>query len=81
MKAQIFQAAGPRAPLYTNRLAAIEAAAAAPVPGDDQAPDWQSVTRAYSRMDYLGAGYRCLAEEVRYSNLFRESDPAGDHDE
>lgn len=69
-RAAILQAAGPRASLYTHRLAALEAAA---TPDVKHAPfaDWKAITRGYSQMDYVGHAYRCLEEEVRYAKFFK----------
>jgi hypothetical protein len=68
-RAAILQAAGPRASRYTDRLAALEAAA---TPGVKHAPsaDWKAITRAYAQMNYVGHAYRCLEEEVRYAKFF-----------
>lgn len=69
-RAAILQAAGPRAALYTDRLAALEAAV---TPGvkSDASPDWEAITRAYAQMDFIGGAYRCVAEEVRYRGFFQ----------
>lgn len=69
-RAAILQAAGPAAARYTDRLAAL-AAAAEPTATHDAAPDWEAITRAYAQMDYLGSAYRCIAEEVRYRGFFQ----------
>jgi hypothetical protein len=70
-KAEILQAVGARTALYADRLAAIEAAAVASAGGTDPSQDWESVTRAYSQIDFIGYAYRCVAEEVRYRGLFQ----------
>ena len=70
-KSEILQAAGSCSILYSNRLASIDASAVAPAGGDGKIQDWEAVTRAYSRMDYIGDAYRCVEEEVRYGNFFK----------
>ena len=69
-RAAILQAAGPRASLYTDRLAAL-GAAVTPGVKDDSAPDWEAITRAYAQMDFIGSAYRRVAEEVRYRGFFQ----------
>jgi len=69
-KDRILQVAGANSSLYTTRLADIDAAAA-PAGKNEQAQDWQTVTRIYSQMDYIGYAYRCVEEEVRYRGFFK----------
>jgi hypothetical protein len=73
-KAAILQAAGARAAQYAERLTVIEAAAGK-LDGSgakaDERPDWQAVTRAATRADYLGSAYRRVSEEVRYAGFFQ----------
>lgn len=68
--AAILQAAGPRASLYADRLAAFEVAAA-PDTASEEATNWKAITRAYARMDFLGSAYRRVEEEIRYRQYFR----------
>ena len=70
-KVAILRAAGSHAALYSDRLAAIGAAALAPAGRSDQLQDWQAITRAYSQMDFIGYAYRCVEEEVRYRGFFQ----------
>jgi hypothetical protein len=68
-KAAILQAAGAHAAQYAERLAVIEAAG---LPGGAQEPaaDWQAITRASARIDYIGSAYRRIEEEIRYQGFF-----------
>jgi hypothetical protein len=69
-RAALIAAAGPGAGLYAARLAALDAAGAAG-PAAGSARDWQSITRTYARLDYIGRAQRCMEEEERYREYFR----------
>jgi hypothetical protein len=70
-KAEILRAAGTRAALYSQRLAAIDAFSPETSAAHASTRSWEAITRAYSQWDYIGYAYRCLAEEVRYGNFFQ----------
>lgn len=70
-KAGILQAAGAHASRYAERLAAIDASGTTPAGGSKPSRDWETITRIYSQMDFIGYAYRCVEEEIRYANFFQ----------
>jgi len=76
-QATILATAGSKSAFYTDRLALINAAAGKLTGGNDLSRNWETITRAYSQMDFIGFAYRCVEEEVRYRKFLSDHQGTG----